>query len=574
MNKPRVLAIGLDGYEPSLEDEMIARGELPNLAHLKERGACFALDHGPAQRTGLAWEHFATALSPDDAGRWAAVHLDSKRYEAWQQGTRSTPWEGFSGARTVVFDTPYFDLARAADVRGLVAWGAHDPGIATAARPQVLADEFAHRFGPYPASQWTYGLPWSSAATCAAMGDALARAVDLRAEAARWLFAERLTDWDVGILVVSEPHSAIEGLWHGVDPEHPLYVHPSSAAAGEGLRSVYRAVDSLIGTLRSALPNVLLVVFSLGGMGANASDVSSMALLPEFLYRRAFGRPLMATREDWARTPDGLPRLEPGEDWSQAVNALLPSPSAKAQSRQRSRLAEAIAPALHTLDERLPWRVRQAVRRAHAKWTLARQAQPSATVAGKRPDRQSLDWMPAARYCAYWSRMPAFALPSFYDGRIRLNLRGRESHGMISPRDYAATLDALETDLRGCTNPRTGGSVVAQVERPAADGDPLRLGPTQADLVIVWNTTLAFDHPEIGCVGPLPYRRTGGHTGPYGMAYLWGDGIAPGDFGTRSSFDMPPTIMALAGAPTHALCTGTTFTHALRQDNSDHEEIH
>ena len=31
-----------------------------------------------------------------------------------------------------------------------------------------------------------------------------------------------------------------------------------------------------------------------------------------------------------------------------------------------------------------------------------------------------LDWMPAARYSGAWRSMPAFALPSFFDGRVRV----------------------------------------------------------------------------------------------------------------------------------------------------------
>ena len=47
-----------------------------------------------------------------------------------------------------------------------------------------------------------------------------------------------------------------------------------------------------------------------------------------------------------------------------------------------------------------------------------------------------LDWMPAAGYQRYWHWMPAFALPSFYDGRVRINLRGREASGIVIPADY------------------------------------------------------------------------------------------------------------------------------------------
>src|SRR5262249_55166868 len=91
-----------------------------------------------------------------------------------------------------------------------------------------------------------------------------------------------------------------------------------------------------------------------------------------------------------------------------------------------------------------------------------------------------------------------------------------------------------------------GEPVVDHVER--ANRDPMTVAATESDLVIVWRTaSLGFEHPKLGRIGPLPYRRTGGHTGPYGMAYLAGDGIAPGDYGVRSSFDVVPTLIELLG---------------------------
>ena len=77
MRTQRVLAIGMDGYEESVERRLIEAGELPALARLRERSVRFLLDHGPAQRTGLAWEHVSTGLSPERAHRWAAVHFES-----------------------------------------------------------------------------------------------------------------------------------------------------------------------------------------------------------------------------------------------------------------------------------------------------------------------------------------------------------------------------------------------------------------------------------------------------------------------------------------------------------------
>src|SRR5205085_2117645 len=140
--------------------------------------------------------------------------------------------------------------------------GAHDPGIPKVARPKGVLPEFEARFGKYPAEKWLYGVVWSSAERTTEMGEALAQAVSRRAQAARWLLRERLPDWDLALVVVSEPHSAIEGLWHGVDATHPLHRMPSAEPAREGLLNVYRGVDRLVGELSDAFPDAALVVFS------------------------------------------------------------------------------------------------------------------------------------------------------------------------------------------------------------------------------------------------------------------------------------------------------------------------
>ena len=64
MTPRKTLMIGLDGYEASVGDAMMAAGQLPALQHLRERSACFLLDHGSAKRPGLAWEHISSGLAP------------------------------------------------------------------------------------------------------------------------------------------------------------------------------------------------------------------------------------------------------------------------------------------------------------------------------------------------------------------------------------------------------------------------------------------------------------------------------------------------------------------------------
>ncbi len=529
----RVLMVGLDGYDPVLGERLMAEGELPELQALKQRSARFELEHGTAKRSGLAWEHVSTGRSPEAAQRWAAVHFNPHDYAIWQEPTKLAPFPASLAAKTVVFDPPYFDLGRAPLVRGVVAWGAHDPGTPAAARPEMIGSELAERFGPYPAARWIYGFVWPSPEQTKAMGEALVKAVDTRAVAACWLFRDALPDWDLGYMVVSELHSAAEALWHGIDADHPLHGHASAGPAGEGLKAVYRAVDGLVGRLVEAFPEVTLVAFNLHGMGPNASDLPSMVLLSELLLKQAKGTGVLrsATR---AGGDSAVLEIPEGQTWGEMMDAAM----TVARPKRR----------------RPPTRIERAM-------SLFRQRGPGS--AGRRSAGPGLGWMPASRYGDYWPTMSAFALPSFYDGRVRINLAGRERRGVVAAADYNRACDEVEQLVRECRDTRTGEPVVESVER-VTGRDPLTLGETEADLVFVWRGSAAgFDHPRLGRIGPLPFRRTGGHTGGAGMAYVSGPGILAGERGRRGAFDVAPTVVELVGEAPPEWMSGESFAGAV-----------
>jgi predicted AlkP superfamily phosphohydrolase/phosphomutase len=523
MTRPRLMMIGLDGFDPSIAERLMAEGALPNLRRLRDTGAGLRLDHGAAKRTGLAWEHVASGLAPADAERWSAVAFDPLTYRATQRPALTTPFAAGLGGRILVFDPPYFDLARAPGVDGLVSWGAHDPGVARAARPAGLLAEMEERFGPYPATQWIYGFVWPSAERTRRMGEDLVRAVELRADIAEWLYAERFRDWDLGLMVVSELHSAAEALWHGVDPAHPLHLLPSAGPARVGLESVYEACDRLVGRMIERLPDACFAVFNLHGMGANNADVADMVLLPELLYRHAFGK-ACAGDGGWSVTEAGVPVIAGEGGWEDEIDRALP------RALQR------------------PGRIRRlasAVRRR---------------LAGDGADGDlGLDWMPSARYRRFWPLMPAFALPSFYDGQIRINLKGREAEGVVDAADYRAACDAVEALLRECRDALTDQAVVTAIHR---EDRPDRPAGPDADLLVEWSgAPLGLVHPQYGRIGPFPYRRPGGHTGGKGVAWLHGPGIRPGDYGTRSAFDLVPTIVDLLGGTVAGRTSGESFRH-------------
>jgi predicted AlkP superfamily phosphohydrolase/phosphomutase len=519
MNRRRILLLGLDGFDIALAERFVGQGLLPNFARLRSEGCSFDLDHGRDKYSGLAWEHFSSGVRPSDGGRWSAITFDRHTYGASQDYGRARPYLANLAAKAVVFDFPYFELSLAQNVRGITTWGAHDPGVLAASRPAGLHQEVADLFGEYPAPEWIYGFCWPSAQKARAAGEALTRAVEVRSRASNWLLKERLPDWDLGVVVVGECHSAIEPLWHGVDENHPLYGLESAPCAAAGLRNVYTAIDNLIGDLQRSFSDAILILVAMHGMGPNDGDVPAMALLPELMYRFAFGAPYMR-QVQLHELPDGTPLLAEDAQWEEFLLTAVPRLRARFDQRAMRRLKRILT--------------------------------------GNRETGAGLDWMPAYRYCSFWPKMPAFALPSYYDGRIRLNVVGREKRGLVSAAEYGNFCRQISELISECRNLLKGTRVASEIYWPKQN--PNEVGPSEADIYIVWEgAPLGFSHPKFGCIGPMPYRRTGGHTGHRGFLTVIGSELAAGTHGFASSFDVVPTIIDLLGEPRPSRISGRSL---------------
>src|SRR5262249_38751407 len=143
---------------------------------------------------------------------------------------------------------------------------------------------------------------------------------------------------------------------------------------------------------------------------------------------------------------------------------------------------------------------------------------------------EEIDWQPASRYRLFWPHMKAFAIPSFYDGRLRVNLLGRERYGVVSPNRYYELISEIKSLLHDCIDPLTSEPVVEEFHQPSVQ--PADRSPTEADLCVHWRgLPTGMQHPKYGKIGPIPYRRTGGHSGPRGFLYYVGSGLSSGDYG-------------------------------------------
>jgi predicted AlkP superfamily phosphohydrolase/phosphomutase len=521
-----VLFIGLDSMSWSLVEEQLDAGRLPHLASLRDRGAFARLDAPAGYRTGVAWENMLAGR----VMRTSSVTFDPERYTVWQEGPAVAPFfTGNGGPRTIAFDIPRYSLAYPLDGVAVTGWGASHAGFPRSSNPAGLLRRIDATFGPHPMSRNDHEVVWHRPDWVDRMGEGLCEGARLRAEVVAWLQTQT-PDWRFCATVLSEPHSAAEALWHGVDPDHPLAHVPSAPAAGRWIRRVDQAVDDAIGTLlRTVTPEDHVVVASMHGMGSNTTDVAAMVLLPELLHRAFRGRPLLR-----AASSDAL-RLDADTTWDATMERYLWG-TTRAGLRARAR---AVTP---------EW-LRHVLRRRHthapatelAAYGRFGKAIPAETQAWRTMDgpfRSSLDWVLASRYRSAWPAMPAFALPSLDDGIIRLNVQGRERHGVVPPGEVGAWCDRIESLLREVVDPTTGAPVVRTISR-GSDGP---------DLVVSWSgTVLAFAHPSVGVIGPYPLRRPGGHEVPTGFAFVAGPGIPNEDLGMRSAADVTPTLVHMLG---------------------------
>jgi predicted AlkP superfamily phosphohydrolase/phosphomutase len=76
----KAIVIGLDGLEPTIVEAMLERGELPNLARVRQQGFYSRLRTTYPAQTPVAWSSFATGTNPGGHGIFDFISRDPKTY--------------------------------------------------------------------------------------------------------------------------------------------------------------------------------------------------------------------------------------------------------------------------------------------------------------------------------------------------------------------------------------------------------------------------------------------------------------------------------------------------------------
>ncbi|MFB2938281.1 alkaline phosphatase family protein [Aerosakkonemataceae cyanobacterium BLCC-F154] len=530
--KHPVIAIGLDSAEPELIEKWMSEGHLKNLASLKQQGAYGRLVNMEYYKGESAWTNFLTGCLPHKTGYWSKFNFNPQTYEPKVKGSFGAydykeipPFYALGDKyRVAMFDMPQTTISDKVNGIQVVAWGAHAPMIHRKSQPENLVFDLVKQYGDHPADTLNHRdrSDWYNTASVEKLRKDLEVGLERRTAITKDLLSRER--WDFFLTDIGETHTAQHYFWHLSQPSHPLY-KLTADPNHDPLLEYFEAVDRSLGEMLAAAPeDAQVLVFSVHGQGDNSTDILSMVVLSEFLYRFSFPGKYMVKSQPMG-SPLGDPQAPPNttEGWyKQLPNLKYESESVKLRKD-----------ILKGLEPILPGKIHRRL----------------AKLMGMAPPPMS--YHPTSWYHKYWSQMKAFALPGFSDGYIRINLKGRESKGVVSLAEYDAVCNELIAQLHQLVDARTGEPVVKEVIRTREN--PMDTNPKlpDADLAVIWgdNAVDTVDSPKYGRIGPIFFNRTGAHRAR-GFVVAKGPGIEAGSTLTEAhAIDLAPTILELMGAP-------------------------
>jgi predicted AlkP superfamily phosphohydrolase/phosphomutase len=538
--KPRpVIVIGVDAGEPALVERWMDEGRLPTMARLRAAGTYSRLKSIEYCRAETACTVFLTGCPASRTGWWSSFKFHPNDYSI--DDLESYKFDEFPpfyalcpDRRIAVFDIPQTRIADGVDGIQVLGWGAHAAHTPSVSVPDGLFAELTARYGEHPTFNKDECALWDARAMNW-MKDGLETGILRRAAICRDLLQRER--WDLFVTYFGETHTAGHYFWHLSQADHPL--HHAYEHMGDWLLEVFVATDRAIGDIVAAAPpDASILLFSDHGMESNSTDLPSFVFLPELLYRWSLPGHLGLGTSSTERPapPPFVPRA--GRSWTDEVWTL---------KHDRN-------PLTRMLRRRLP------VEFFH----YAIERRLGVNGVPLCPEDCHLGYEPPMWYQPAWPRMKAFALPSFSEGYLRLNVRGRERDGVVDPADYNRTCDEIEALLGQVRNPRTGSPMLRKVVRCRASVDEHDPKMPDPDLVVLWTPESAdvVDTP-FGRIGPVPFRRTGSHV-ERGFLLASGSGVPLGlRVKEPHAIDLAPTILSMMGAPIPAHMEGKpVFGHA------------
>lgn len=496
MDERRLLVVGIDAAEWQLVEQLAAEGRMPTVGRLLETGTRASLTTPSGQFPDTAWTAIHAGANPAQTNKYFDLQYVAETQELVElddDAIRNRPfWEYLSesGLRVGVLDAPKFSLSHELNGFQVGNWGACSTKTARGAFPASLLDEIDSRFSRHPVVSCD-----SFASTPDGHRELFAgllEGIRTRGELAGWLLEKQ--PCDVNFVAFAETHCAGHHLWRYFDPSHHLYQAGDPFGLADAMGQVYEAVDREIGELIArAGGDVTSIVFSSQGMGPLRHASGCMAQIIEFM---GFGEPSSVAPGRRAAKPNIVQRV-------------------------KKRMS-------------IPLQLR--IKSALPMWM-----QDRIHVFGYTGTRR-------------WQNARAFAVPNTNSiGAVRINLQGRDRFGCVEPgAPFEALCHEVADALRELRDAETGRPVMSNVTviREEFEGPDLDALP---DVTAAWDQSFdwtCLHSPRFGDLDvERPEGRSGSHT-PLGFVVFNGPGIsANAALARQSTYQIAPTVLALAGAP-------------------------
>jgi predicted AlkP superfamily phosphohydrolase/phosphomutase len=311
--------VALDAGEPSLVERWIDDGSLPNLAALRDEGCYGRLASSADWLAGSIWPSFHTGTLPGDHGLYHFVQWHKERMDLIRPSPDWLPMQPFwrtlgkEGRRVIAVDVPSAYGPEPIDGVEVYGWCNTDVLAPASSHPPEVFEWARRRFGPAQMADEVYSLERPRALL--RLREDLIRWTSRTAELTLALMEGQ--DWDLCLVNLAAPHRAGHKLWSTTSVRGDMSDREQHELDG-ALREVYMACDEAVGRILEGAGPVAAIVFSLHGMGPNASRVP---VLPEMLDR------ILTGRTEPPGPPPALHRLRslvPNE-WRARVKGLLPT---------------------------------------------------------------------------------------------------------------------------------------------------------------------------------------------------------------------------------------------------------